>query len=159
MGTGIPGRTFTTRPAQVIDVEKAEIDLENTRKQVAVDLTQAYLDVLAADKVLQSLKAGLEQARENHRLASLRYGVGVGTSLEVLQASERWLAPRVPPREGPVQLPPGGPDLRDRQGGPRLRPLGRVLHGRQLLKRSPGSVPDRSGATRRNRFDRDLFLV
>jgi hypothetical protein len=36
-------------------------------------------------------KAGLEQARENHRLASLRYEVGVGTSLEVLQASEQLL--------------------------------------------------------------------
>jgi hypothetical protein len=36
-------------------------------------------------------KAGLEQARENRRLASLRYEVGVGTSLEVLQASEQLL--------------------------------------------------------------------
>ncbi|MGQ9533604.1 MAG: TolC family protein [Desulfotomaculales bacterium] len=36
-------------------------------------------------------KARLERGRENHRLASLRYGVGVGTSLEVLQASEQLL--------------------------------------------------------------------
>ncbi|MBC7294242.1 MAG: TolC family protein, partial [Thermoleophilia bacterium] len=47
--------------------------------------------MVAADKVLQSLRAGLEQARENHRLASLRYEVVVGTSLEVLQASEQLL--------------------------------------------------------------------
>lgn len=85
----VPG-TFTFRLAQV-DVQKAEINLENTRNQVALDLTQAYLNVVAADKVLQSLKAGLEQARESHRLASLRYEVGVGTSLEVLQASEQLL--------------------------------------------------------------------
>ncbi|MBC7104642.1 MAG: TolC family protein, partial [Firmicutes bacterium] len=53
--------------------------------QVAPDPTRAYLNVVAADKVLQSLKAGLDQAREDHRLASLRYEVGVGTSLEVLR--------------------------------------------------------------------------
>jgi hypothetical protein len=89
LGRYVPG-TFTFRLAQ-LDVEKAEINLENTGNQVALDLTQAYLNVVAADKVLQSLKAGLEQARENHRLASLRYEVGVGTSLEVLQASEQLL--------------------------------------------------------------------
>jgi len=140
-GTGIPGCTFTSRPAQIIDVEKAEINLENTRNQVALDLTRAYLNALAAGKVSQSLKAGLEQARENHRLASLRYEVGVGTGLEVLQASEQWLAHRVPVRRSPVQLPPGAADLRDRQSGAGVRPLGRDLAWQRLLglrdERSP----------------------
>ena len=39
-------------------------------------------------------RASLQQARENHRLASLRYEVGVGSGPEVLEASEQWLAHR-----------------------------------------------------------------
>jgi hypothetical protein len=41
-------------------------------------------------------KAGPGRVLENHRLASLRYEVGVGTGLEVLQASEQWLCASSP---------------------------------------------------------------
>ncbi len=82
--------TFTSRLAEV-DLRQAELALEDKKKQAASEITTAYLSVRAAQEALDYLKAGLEQARENHRLASLRYEVGVGTILEVLQASEQLL--------------------------------------------------------------------
>lgn len=78
--------TYVSRVAK-IELEKAELAYEDAKKQVVSDLTQAYLNILAAQEVLNSYNAAVDQAREQSRLVNLRYQVGMATSTEVLDAS------------------------------------------------------------------------
>jgi len=80
--------TYVARLAK-IDAEKAAVELEKTKKAAVADLTSAYLNVLAAEKALKALQGSVKLAEENMRLTSLRYEVGLATTLDVLNASEK----------------------------------------------------------------------
>lgn len=79
------GKSYDARLAKA-DLEVARRNLEETRKAVAAGITGAYLNVQSAAQRLAFLEKAVEQARENLRLAELRYQVGVGTNLELLDA-------------------------------------------------------------------------
>ncbi|OPX84350.1 MAG: Outer membrane protein TolC precursor [Pelotomaculum sp. PtaB.Bin104] len=81
----IPG-TYEARLAKM-EVNDAELSLEDTKNQVISDLTKAYLNIIAAQDAINFLTVGEEQARESLRLANMRYEVGMATSLEILDAS------------------------------------------------------------------------
>lgn len=68
-------------------VKQARIGLEQTRRGIEVDVTQAYLNLKAADAALDAAKTGLESAKESLRVSKLRYQNGYGTQLEVLDAN------------------------------------------------------------------------
>lgn len=78
--------TYASRMAKV-EMDKADLALEDTKKQVVSDLIQAYLNILAAQEVINSYKAAVDQSGEQMRLVNLRYQVGMATSNEVLDAS------------------------------------------------------------------------
>lgn len=77
--------TYVSRLAK-LDMDSAARNLEETSKGVAYEVTQAYLNVQAAAEGLEFMEKAAEHARENLRLAETRYQVGVGTSMEVLNA-------------------------------------------------------------------------
>lgn len=81
----IPG-TYDTDLAK-IDINTAQLALDDTKKKVVADLTQAYLGIKYAQDTVNYLQAGVDQTRENVRLTNLRYQVGMATSYEVLDAS------------------------------------------------------------------------
>lgn len=70
------------------DVEKAKQAIADTERSVSVEAAQAYYNLEAARKALESFEKAKEAAQENYRLSLLRYENGMGTTLEVLQADE-----------------------------------------------------------------------
>jgi outer membrane protein TolC len=68
-------------------VDAAVIDLEDAKDKVIANITGSYLNVLSAEEMVNTYAASVEQAREAHRLTSLRYQVGMATSLDVLNTS------------------------------------------------------------------------
>lgn len=69
------------------DEEKAEIALAQITLAVQREVTEAYLNVRAAEKTLETAKKNVELAQEVFRIASLRYESGVGTPLELSDAN------------------------------------------------------------------------
>jgi len=59
---------------------------EMVRKGVELDVKQAFLNYSAAVEVLDTAKAGIKSARENHDIAEIRYKNGLATNIEVLDA-------------------------------------------------------------------------
>lgn len=78
--------TYVSKVAN-IEQQEAELDSEDVKEQVVSDITQAYLNILATQEVLNSYNTAVDQAREQSRLVNLRYQVGMATSNEVLDAS------------------------------------------------------------------------
>jgi len=56
------------------------------RQQVAKEVNQAALMLVAADKNVDASRKGLQQAEEQFRIAQERFGSGRGIQLEVLDA-------------------------------------------------------------------------
>lgn len=69
------------------DEEQARIALEQTKLAVELEVRQAWLDVVAAKEAIATAEKGVEFAREAYRLAHVRYSGGVGTPLEVSDAT------------------------------------------------------------------------
>lgn len=69
------------------DEAQARIALEQTMLGVELEVRQAWLDVVAAKEAVETAAKGVEFAREAHRLAQVRYSGGVGTPLEVSDAT------------------------------------------------------------------------
>ena len=67
-------------------LRRAQDALDLERQQIALDVTQQYLAANQALKQLQVATQGVVQAREAARIAGVRFGAGVGTGLEVLDA-------------------------------------------------------------------------
>ncbi|WP_066633932.1 TolC family protein [Desulfolucanica intricata] len=78
--------TYDAKQARA-SVEQAVILLEDTKKAVVSDITQAYLNVQALQKQFDALTDAVENSRESLRLTQLRYQVGMATSLDVMGAS------------------------------------------------------------------------
>jgi outer membrane protein len=66
--------------------EQAELDYEDTRRGVELEVRQAYSDYLQALELFEAQKKTVEQAEESLRLAEVRFRAGTGTQLEVLSA-------------------------------------------------------------------------
>jgi len=81
---------LSTYPGKISrnDVEKAKLAIEDAERSVSVEAAQAYYNLEAARKALESYEKAKAAAEENYRLSMLRYENGMGTTLEVLQADE-----------------------------------------------------------------------
>jgi outer membrane protein TolC len=66
---------------------KAENALNQINLAVEVDVRQAYLNVVASRKIIESAEKNVDVAREALRLANLRYREGIGTPVEVSDAT------------------------------------------------------------------------
>ena len=66
--------------------ERAEVDLDDAGRQIALEVRTAYSNFIEAREVLDSQKKVVEEAEEALRLASARSEAGTGTQLDVLSA-------------------------------------------------------------------------
>lgn len=66
--------------------ERAQLDIEDSTRQIELDVRTAYSNFLEAREVLDSQKLVQEEAAEALRLAEARMGAGSGTQLDVLDA-------------------------------------------------------------------------
>lgn len=66
---------------------QARIELRHAEEQVRLAVRSALLDYESQKSALESARKAVELARESLRLATRRFGVGTGTSLEVLDAN------------------------------------------------------------------------
>jgi outer membrane protein TolC len=68
-------------------MQSAEFEYHHAEEQVRLAVRSAYLDMTSQQAALASARKAAEQAQESLRLASKRFEVGTGTSLEVLDAN------------------------------------------------------------------------
>jgi outer membrane protein TolC len=68
------------------DLHKAVIDLDETRRDIDAEAREAYLSLQQAEQLIDAQQKTTEQAKEALRLADERYGVGMATQLDVLNA-------------------------------------------------------------------------
>ncbi len=84
------GATAARTASSRADLEIARAEQEKLRIQVRLEVETAVLDLETASEQVQTAGVGLRQAKENLELARGRYRVGVGTSLEVTDAAEKY---------------------------------------------------------------------
>ena len=76
------GRVTQAR-AQLME---SNIDYGDTRRQVELEVRQAYSDYLQTLELIEAQKKAVEQGEESLRLAEARFRAGTGTQLDVLSA-------------------------------------------------------------------------
>jgi len=90
MDLSVPLINEPTASAAVQSAEAQRLRAEGTSEQLALQIQQqaaeSWLDLQAARSRLEAANVALESNEENYRLASERYNVGVGDSLEVSDA-------------------------------------------------------------------------
>jgi outer membrane protein len=84
------GATAARTEAARADLEITRSDRDKLRNSVRLEVETALLDLETASQQVKTAEAALRQARENLDLARGRYRVGVGTSLEVTDAAEKY---------------------------------------------------------------------
>jgi outer membrane protein len=68
--------------------ERAQLDVDESGRQIELDVRTAYSNFIEAREVLDSQKLVQEQAEEALRLAEARHKAGTGTQLDVLSAQQ-----------------------------------------------------------------------
>ena len=69
-----------------IDLLRQMENLKDTEEKLKAELNKTLLDIRALDAQIKATELALESAKESLRLSKERYGFGVGTQLEVLDA-------------------------------------------------------------------------
>ena len=84
--------------AQVNQAEAALVRAQEvaaqTREQIQLDVQSAFLDLHAAERNIGTTQAAVILGEENYKIAQVRYAAGVGTNLEVMDASEKLMEAR-----------------------------------------------------------------
>lgn len=70
------------------EVEKAKLHLEDQKKSIVVEVTQAYNSLNTSKLGMEFKKKAKESAAESYRLTNLRFENGLATTLEVIQSEE-----------------------------------------------------------------------
>lgn len=70
-------------------LNRAKESAEALREQVQLDVRSAYLSLLAAEKNISTTKLAIASAEEDYRISQVRYAAGVGTNLDVMDASDK----------------------------------------------------------------------
>ena len=65
---------------------KAEEQARQTQDSARLEVRQAYLNMVAAEKQIETSKVAVDQAEEDYKIAQVRYSAGVGTNLDVMDA-------------------------------------------------------------------------
>lgn len=67
-------------------VVKAEQQAKQTKDSIQLAVREAYLNMIEAEKRIDTSQVTVEQAEENLKIAEVRYSAGVGTNTEVIDA-------------------------------------------------------------------------
>ncbi|WP_027397664.1 TolC family protein [Anaerovibrio lipolyticus] len=70
-------------------IEKAKEAAQEARDTGDLEVRTAYLNLTAAEKSISTAKVAMEKAQEDYTIAQVRYGAGVGTNLDVMDAEEK----------------------------------------------------------------------
>lgn len=70
------------------EIEKAKLQVEEQKRQITMEVAEAYYNLHAAKQAVEFKKKAMESAAESYRLTNLRYENGLTTTLEVIQAEE-----------------------------------------------------------------------
>lgn len=68
------------------DVEKSLQTAKQTKDSVQLEVRQAYLNMVEAEKRISTSQVTVEQAEEDFKIAQVRYSAGVGTNIDVIDA-------------------------------------------------------------------------
>ena len=68
---------------------QAKEEAATTREQVQLDVQNAFLTLRAAEKNIATTKTAIASAEEDFKIAQVRYAAGVGTNLDVMDASTK----------------------------------------------------------------------
>ncbi|HMM20906.1 MAG TPA: TolC family protein [Selenomonadales bacterium] len=68
------------------DVAVAAETARQTKDNVALDVRQNYLNMVEADKRIETSSVAVAKAEEDFKIAQVRYAAGVGTNLDVMDA-------------------------------------------------------------------------
>jgi outer membrane protein TolC len=68
---------------------KAQEEAAQTREQIQLEVQSYYLQLHAAEKNIATTYASVSLAEENYKIAQVRYAAGVGTNLDVMDASRK----------------------------------------------------------------------
>ncbi|MBQ1615477.1 MAG: TolC family protein [Selenomonas sp.] len=71
---------------------KAQENLHQKDETIQLDVRTAFLNLQAAEKNIKTTEVAVEQAREDLKIANVRYAAGVGTNLDVMDATEKMTA-------------------------------------------------------------------
>lgn len=61
---------------------------EQQEEDIRLEVREAFLDMLAAEKNIITAGKAVEQAKEDYKIASLRYANGIGTHIDVMDAED-----------------------------------------------------------------------
>ena len=65
---------------------KAQEASEYTKEGIQLEVHQAYLSLLAAEKNIGTTSVAVERAAEDYKIAQVQYSAGVGTNIDVMDA-------------------------------------------------------------------------
>ena len=68
---------------------KAQESAAILKESVQLDVRSAYLTLVAAEKNIATTKVAIASAEEDYRISQVRYSAGVGTNLDVMDASDK----------------------------------------------------------------------
>jgi outer membrane protein TolC len=71
---------------QATNIQIAETQFDQRLDQIRLEVEQAYRSLIANQENIQTAQTALQLAQESLRLARLRFGAGVGTQTEVINA-------------------------------------------------------------------------
>ncbi len=66
--------------------QQAAVEQQDT---VQLEVRTAYLNLITAEKNIQTTKVAVEKAQEDYKIAQVRYSAGVGINLDVMDAEEK----------------------------------------------------------------------
>ncbi|ORU00961.1 outer membrane efflux protein [Anaerovibrio sp. JC8] len=73
-------------------IEKAKEAALEARDTGDLEVRTAYLNLTSAEKSIDTAKVAVEKARDDYKIAQVRYSAGVGTNLDVMDAEEKLVA-------------------------------------------------------------------
>lgn len=66
---------------------KAQENVQYVNEGIQLEVHQAYLNLLSAEKNIQTTSVAVNQASEDYNIAQVRYTAGVGTNIDVMDAA------------------------------------------------------------------------
>lgn len=95
VGVGMKWNMFDNNVTQArvkqteTEVVKAQEDAASARESSDLEVRTAYLNLTSAAKSIETAKITVEKAKEDYKIAQVRYGAGVGTNLDVMDAEQK----------------------------------------------------------------------
>ena len=80
--------------SQQLGYRQSMEDLDQAKRQVALDIRQAFLNIELYSRSIEAQRIAVRAAEESYKLAQERYDLGTGTQLERLQAQSALFAAR-----------------------------------------------------------------